>query len=154
MGNTQWKNREVKTMKDDPKIHAFLANALAHGIKTGVTNEGLDQYCLGLVEFLSNHEVPAWAKGDSDGILITDMHDEAIMIIFPKAAITTFRLLGELDNFDNKERNEIICRVVLLTVGWTAHFAPAERVIPAGGLTPGGKKEQTFKFKDDGFGIV
>jgi len=138
---------------NDPKIKAFMANAITYGLKTGTTADTLDDYCAGLVEFICDQENPAWAQGDRDGILITNIHDGPTMVILPRPGITEFRLLGDFP-LDEPEFATVCFRVVLAVIGWSIEFSPDTRIIPAGGISVGDLAEETFKFKDDGFGIA
>ena len=139
-------------MTEDPKVKAYLVNAIAYGLKTGVVEETLNDYSLGLVDFINRQENAAWAEGDSDGILVTNVHGDAKLIILPRIGITTFRMLGEFE-FDNEDFATVCFRVVLAVIGWTVHFSPDEKIVPAGGLSVGDAEEEVFDFKDDGFGI-
>ena len=140
-------------MMEDPKVRAYLVNAIAYGLKTAVTEENLDAYCWGLVEFINAQDIPAWAQGDRDGILITNAHGDAKLIILPKVGITMFRMLGEFE-VENQDFATTCFRVVLAVIGWTVNFSPGEKIVPAGGLSVGDSEEEVFDFKDDGFGIT
>jgi hypothetical protein len=140
-------------MTSDPRVKAYLVNTIAYGLKTVVTEEELDVYCCGLVEFINAQEIPAWVDGDRDGILVTNAHGDAKLIILPKVGITTFRILGEFE-VENQDFAETCFRVVLAVIGWTVSFSPGEKIVPAGGLSVGDSEEEVFDFKDDGFGIA
>ena len=141
-------------MTDDPKLKAFLVNAIAYGLKTGATEENLDDYCSGLVEFICNQENPAWAQGDRDGILITNIHNDGpTMVVLPKPGITEFRMLGDFP-LDDPGYATVCFRVVLAVVGWSIQFSPDKDITPAGGISAGDLSERVFKFEDHDFGIV
>ena len=136
----------------EPEVKAFLANALAHGLKTEVTEDLLDDYCLGLVDCINDLPLGICAEGDQDGILIELPESELIFMVWPKASITEFRIIGGFIDDNNKKDCEICLRIILTTVGWTLKFLPMLPVKPAGGLSVG-ETAETFSFKDDGFGI-
>ena len=39
-------------MTDDPRVKAYLVNTIAYGLKTGTVEETLNDYSLGLVDFI------------------------------------------------------------------------------------------------------
>ena len=107
--------------------------------------------------------------GDSDGLLISDKNDIAILTIVFNPSLIKFHILHEISDFD-QEQSEIIARVVLAVIGgllsWygdsyletdpldlmkiTEEQRISQQDIPVQ-VVPG----DTFKyqFTDDGFGI-
>jgi len=134
-------------------LKAHLAKILANGLKTEVTQELLPEYSVGLVKCINELPLNIQAIGDEESILIEVQDSEAMIIVFPKIGITEFRILGDLSLF-TKETNEVCMRVVLATLGWTIQFFPNPTINAAPGLSIGSSTEETFSFKDDGFGIT
>ena len=134
-------------------LKAHLAKILANGLKTEVTEELLLDYSNGLVKCISDLPLDIRVTGDEDGILVEILDSEAMVLVLPKIGITEFRILGDLNLF-SEETNEVCMRVLLMTLGWTLKFFPNPTLSAAPGLTVGNLPEETFSFKDDGFGIT
>ena len=146
---------ELSMTSIDDKAKAYLVQVIALGLQTDVSEDLLDDYCSGLVRIISDQPFDAYASGDRDGILVLDGNDNLFMNLIIKPNLVQFRVMSEYQTPDlDPEIAEVILRVVLTTIGWTLEFLPSASILPNTGLTAGHKKETSFSFKDDGFGIT
>ncbi|OUU74837.1 MAG: hypothetical protein CBC29_06835 [Methylococcaceae bacterium TMED69] len=141
---------------NDPKVKAYLINAILNGIKTEIIeDQEREDFCSELVNFLNNHPLEINAVGDIDGILIETFNSsEPIGLILVRKGLIEFRIFSEVDNLDGEEKL-VFSRAILTTIGFVSlwHGGDEFSIKPASGLVHGGG-ESGITWDDDGFGIT
>ncbi len=76
----------------DPKVRAFMINAIINGLKTNIkTFDERQEFSFNLCDTINDTDNGAFVIGDSDGILIEDIAGDTVGTILVQEGIIKFR---------------------------------------------------------------